>query len=126
MALTRVGPVGVDVEEIKAGVDDGMALECLNADEPMRRPRDFFTYWCRKESVVKATGDGLHAPLAQVVVTPADEPPRLVSYLGQRLNATIVDLDVGRGYAGAATVLCEQDVSVRVDDAARLLVASSR
>ena len=45
--------------------------------------RDFFTYWTRKEALVKATGDGVAVPLSEVVVTPPGTPPALLGYPGR-------------------------------------------
>ena len=122
IALTRVAPVGLDIEAIVASkVDDILVQECINEVEPIRSPRDFFTYWCRKESVVKATGDGLYVPLNKVVVSPADEPPRLLSYQGRHLSATIRDIELDRWYASAITLLGDVDVDVNVHRTADVL-----
>ena len=119
VALTHVAPVGLDIEAIAVSrVSDWLVQECINADEPLQRPEDFFTYWCRKESVVKATGDGLYVPLNKVVVSPANEPPCLVSYQGRRLSVTIKDIDLDKAYAGAISLLGDVDVDVSVRCAA--------
>lgn len=116
VALTRVAPVGLDIEAVKpSNVADTLVQECISANEPMRSAADFFTYWCRKEAIAKATGEGLYVPPTQIVVSPADEPPRLLSYQGRHLSATIRDIALDRGYAGAVALLgdVEVDVSVR-------------
>ena len=123
VATTKVAPIGLDIEEIRVRDVDALARACLSPDEPVRRPEDFFTYWCRKESAVKATGDGLYAPMTQVVVSAADEPPRLISYLGAQLPATMADIALARQYAGAVTVLAEIELDVVVRDAAQILAA---
>ncbi|KAB1910339.1 4'-phosphopantetheinyl transferase superfamily protein [Micromonospora sp. AMSO1212t] len=121
LAVTRAGPVGVDVERITDADTSTLAGRVLAPGEPVRRPRDFFVYWCRKESAVKATGDGLRVPLSEVVVRPADAPAGLLSYRGSRLTAAMADLDVGPGYAAAVTVLTGRPVRVWLRDAGTAL-----
>jgi 4'-phosphopantetheinyl transferase len=90
------------------------------------RTRLFFELWTCKEASVKATGDGLRLPLADLVVAGAGRSPRLVSS-GQRPDlpsrTLLHPLDPGPGYVahlatigatsarfeeyGAATVLRE-------------------
>lgn len=124
IALTRMAPVGLDIEAIVASkVDDILVQECINEDEPIRSPGDFFTYWCRKELVVKATGEGLYVPLNKVVVSPANEPPRLLSYQGRQLSATIREIELNQWYAGAVTLLGDVDVDVSVRRTADVLDA---
>jgi 4'-phosphopantetheinyl transferase len=58
--------------------------------------------WTRKEAYIKATGEGMTAPLAEIEVTLSPDPPIL-----RRPNAdgdagrawALVDLDVAPGYA---------------------------
>jgi len=121
VALTRAAPVGIDVEAISPVDVDELRRFCLTADEPVNRLAEFYCYWCRKESVVKATGDGLRVPLTEVLVSPAEEPARLVSYRGGPLAATMADLPVGPCYAGAATVLASGDTDLEMLDARALL-----
>lgn len=89
--------------------------------EQLRDPVDLFTYWCRKESVVKATGDGLQAGLAEVVLGPAAEPPRLLSYRGAPQPAAVADVPAGPGYAAAVTVLAAGRLEITLGRAADLL-----
>jgi 4'-phosphopantetheinyl transferase len=113
----------VDVEEVRPAADlAALARTVLAPAEPLGRPADLFTYWCRKESVVKATGDGLQVALAEVVVGPAAGPPRLVSYRGAPLPAAVADVPAGPGYAAAVTVLATGRLAVTTADAADLLV----
>lgn len=122
VALTRAAPVGVDVEQVRPTGDlAALARTVLAPTEPLRDPADLFTYWCRKESVVKATGDGLQARLTEVVVGPADEPPRLVSYHGAALPAAVADVPAGPGYAAAVTVLAAGRLEVTLAPAGDLL-----
>jgi 4'-phosphopantetheinyl transferase len=106
IALTRLGPVGVDVEQIKDLDPFPLARQVLGPGEAVRDVADFFITWSRKESVVKAVGDGLRAPLPEVLLSPPDQPPRLHGYPGRPdLVAWMCDLTPGDGYVGALTVL---------------------
>jgi len=125
VATCRDAEVGVDVEAMRARDVAALARRCLSAAEPLRGPEDFYTYWCRKESVVKAAGAGLRTPLAQVSVSPADQPARLLSYRGAPLAAGLADLEMPPGYAGAVTVLTALPIAVDRRDGA-LLLSSAR
>ena len=120
IAATRAGPVGIDVERRVAHRTKPVE-RVVTAAEPVSHPDDLLTYWCRKESAVKATGDGLRVPLHDVVVSSAAEPARLVSYRGRDLTAFMTDLDLGDTYAAALTVLTASRVAVRINPAASLL-----
>jgi 4'-phosphopantetheinyl transferase len=127
VALTAAAPVGVDVEELSASrpvtAPDELARHVLGPGESAADRREFLVYWVRKESVVKATGDGLRAPLPGVLVSRPDEAPRLVGYPDRPgLVATMADLDPGDGYLAALTVLADVALVVREHDAAGLLV----
>lgn len=121
VAVTRAAPIGVDVEHVRRADIAGLAEAVLADDEPLTRPEEFFVYWCRKEAVVKATGDGLCTPLRAVRVSPAREPARLLSYRGGPVPCALADLDVGSGYAGAVAVLTDRPLRVRIRDGAALL-----
>ena len=115
-------PVGVDVEQIRPVSLADLAPHTLGPDEPAPDHAGFFTYWARKESAVKATGDGLSVPLAQVRVSRPDQPARLLAYPGRpELVATMHDLDAGAGYAAALTVLTAAPADVTEYDGGPLL-----
>ncbi len=125
LAVTEVAPIGVDVEVISGRDVTGLARSVVGPDEPVGTPRDFYTYWCRKEAIVKATGDGLRVPLLGVVTSRADRPARLVSYQGAALDCAVADIPAGDGYAAAvallapgelAPVLCDADTILRSTD----------
>lgn len=55
-------PVGVDIELIKANFDfESLVPECFNKTEIEKiiNATDFYTFWTRKEALLKATGEGL-------------------------------------------------------------------
>ncbi len=67
-------PVGVDIEriyDVKPGV---MRKVCTpeEFDWASLEPKNFFTIWTRKESVVKAIGKGFHIAPSSFSVLPAD------------------------------------------------------
>jgi 4'-phosphopantetheinyl transferase len=112
LALTAVAPVGLDVERISDVDLDGLSRMVLHPDE-RAGPDDFFVYWTRKEAVVKATGDGLRVPLAQVRVSAPGSPPELVAYPERPdLRAYLVDLDPAPGYRAALALLAPAPVPV--------------
>lgn len=115
-------PVGVDVELIRPVNLAELAPHTLGPDERPAGLDGFFRYWTRKESAVKATGDGMTVPLSQVRVTAAAQPPRLLGYPDRPgLVATMRDLEAGDGYAAALTVLAPEPCSVAELDASELL-----
>ena len=112
MALCRTHQVGIDVQE--CGVDvpspDGvMSPRELTAHRvlaPNRRRYGFFTTWVRKEAVLKATGDGLNFPLADLEVTGSDRAAGVIACRGRPdLTVGLCDLPAPEGYAAAVAVL---------------------
>jgi len=87
LAVTRSGPIGIDVERVRADIDhaaiagsdfsvqERAALKDLSPCDLMRR---FSICWVRKEAYLKARGEGLARPLGSFVVSITDEA-RLVS-----------------------------------------------
>jgi 4'-phosphopantetheinyl transferase len=84
-AATYVGPLGVDVESV-AAVEQA-------------RIEDDAAAWVLKESLLKATGDGLTVALDEAVLSP---------------GAAVTDLDLGAGYAACLTVLTPGHPAVEV------------
>ena len=116
VALTRAGPVGIDVEAKTPREMAALVKTVLSPQEILRDPDDFYVYWCRKEAVVKATGAGLRVPPVDVVVSDARHPARLVSYQGASIDCAIGDLEIRPGYAGAIAVLAAGTVRVEMQD----------
>lgn len=108
VAVSPYGPVGVDVEEDSDRISDDIARLLLADDEPRPGRAGLLAYWTRKEALLKATGDGLRVPLAELHVTPPGEPPRLRGWDGRpgitdRLG--MYALDPGQGYAACLALL---------------------
>ena len=126
VAVSNAGAVGVDVQQV---ADDAVQeLSPLVLAEPEAGhvvvAGDFFTYWTRKEALVKATGDGVAVPLSEVVVTPPGTPPALLGYPGRDgLAAQLRDLSPDPGYVGALAVLSPRPVVIHERSAERLLTA---
>jgi 4'-phosphopantetheinyl transferase len=113
VAVTRAGRVGLDVEPLDRRNFDPLLPVLLTSGEPEPDSlRGFLTYWTRKESAVKATGDGLVQPLHDVVVTGPDARPRLLRYGTDELEATMADLAPDADHVGALTVLTSAPIEI--------------
>jgi 4'-phosphopantetheinyl transferase len=116
LAITRGGPIGVDIEEIHPLDVEGLTHrffsgaehEALIATDSDNRVAAFFRCWTRKESFIKAIGDGLAFPLSGFVVAFGE-------HVGNALlrcdvasvradDWRVVPLDAAHGYAAAVTV----------------------
>ena len=124
VATTAAGPVGIDLEVVRPFdhrplVNEVLAPEELDGDTSLE---EFFTYWTRKESVLKATGAGLRVPMCMLTVTPPEQSPRLLRYPDETASeACMIDLCPEPGYVGAATVLDPGPVVFHARDGAALL-----
>lgn len=124
VAVSDHAPVGVDVEHLAPRDTTGLARAMLGPGEHATGAWDFYTYWCRKEAVVKATGSGLRTPLVDVLVTPPGAPARVRSYRGTPLVCRLADLSIpelrgltGHGpmhYAAAVAVLADRELHLRM------------
>jgi 4'-phosphopantetheinyl transferase len=124
VAVSRAGALGVDVERVGQSRDlDGLAGRVLHRREAaalrslpeQRRPAAFTAYWTRKEAVVKATGDGLRAELAQLEVSPPGSQPRVLAAAFRpelAYGCALHELTPGPGYAGTLALLSAQPVTV--------------
>jgi 4'-phosphopantetheinyl transferase len=123
VAASRGTPIGVDVEQV-TGLDwPPLAPQVLHVAEAESIPdtQAFFRTWVRKESVLKAFGDGLGVPMSEVWLTPPTEAPELLGYLAAPAVATIADLTIASGYAAAVTALAPPPLTVCARDAGGLL-----
>ena len=131
VALTRGLPVGLDVEGITDRDLDGLASYALTAREHAAwraldaadRAAGFFTYWARKEALLKATGQGLAGGLTSVEVSPPDAAAALLAWHGPEAPTQVwlCDLDAGADYRAALAVVSARPVTVAVHDASVLL-----
>lgn len=128
VAITKAGSVGVDVEHRSPQVPSTIAEVILGFGEELKSPEDLLIYWCRKESVVKATGQGLRIPLREVTVSAADQPPTLTGYPGRSIAAAMADipLPLPHEYVGSVTILTDQPIYLCVYSAFALLRDWSR
>ncbi|KGN40831.1 4'-phosphopantetheinyl transferase family protein [Knoellia aerolata] len=125
-AVTRLGEVGVDVEDLESADFDGFNAVTLDASEvahldglhgdALLAARALT--WARKEAILKATGHGLVVDPSQVVVSAPGEPAALVEWRAAQHppGATQVgDVDVGAAdHRAAVAVLTTRPLTVRV------------
>jgi 4'-phosphopantetheinyl transferase len=115
-AFTRSAEVGVDIEHKRPMPDmRDVAKQNFAAGEFARweatpehdRPDAFYRCWTRKESFIKAIGEGLSCPLDSFEVAfGLDQPARLTSVNGDESQAAqwwMADLPGFAGYAAAVT-----------------------
>ncbi len=121
VAVTRAGPVGVDVEKMSTMDYEPLLDQVLAPGEEIHSAADFFTCWTRKESVLKATGDGLLTSMREVRVSPPGTPPELLRYASTTRVATMTDLRPPDGYRAAVTVLTAGPLDVSERSAQSLL-----
>lgn len=113
-AFTMDREIGVDVESVRPMPDrEDIARRFFCAEETAelmslphdQRDRGFFQCWTRKEAYIKATGEGLSAPLDAFRVTfRPGEPARMVHLGRDPAEAqawTLHDLTPDTGYAAA-------------------------
>jgi 4'-phosphopantetheinyl transferase len=116
VAATTGLPVGVDVEELRdVKVNDLAHLtfspaeqEAFDALPESERHGAFFTYWARKEALLKATGRGLSIPMSKVTITPPGKPPELLESMSSEVdvhNVQMTDLDAGTDYRACVAVI---------------------
>lgn len=120
-------PVGIDIEWIdeKSGRQEVALAPTLAAAEVAawsalpedRRAAAFYTFWARKEAVVKATGDGLRWPFTDLIVSPPTSRPRVLRWnthpdLVDRLQ--LQDLGCWPGYAAAVAVIASTAARIQI------------
>jgi len=119
VAVSDAGPLGVDIEAIDAARFSGFADVALHPAELDPTGGHRAIVWTRKESLLKATGDGLHVDPRSIRVSDADQPARLLEWTGhpQLPSVQMLDLEIS-GYAACVTVLTDREVAVRTRRAA--------
>ncbi|WP_371555017.1 4'-phosphopantetheinyl transferase superfamily protein [Streptomyces longwoodensis] len=122
VAVSRDGPVGVDVERLVRPVDPrGLRRQVLSDQEAALWPAErdgplcegLLTHWTCKEAVLKALGTGLAGDPTAVRVTPGARrsgPVRLQHAPGPPRRWRLHLLDVGPGYRAAVAVAGGGDV----------------
>jgi 4'-phosphopantetheinyl transferase len=107
LAVSSGAEVGIDIEAVRPVERlEALAERIMSPEEhagfraAADQPAFFFDVWTRKESVVKARGDGIISDL------------RALSYEG----CTVARLAVGPGYAGALAVVGAGPMEVVVRD----------
>ena len=112
-----LGPrIGLDVESLHRTVRPGLADVVLSEPEraaldrttPGSLPSAFLRYWVRKEAVLKATGDGLRVPPADVTVSAPDQAPTLLAWSnrpGLPSRMSLVDLASDSQHLASLAVL---------------------
>ena len=123
VAITAAGRVGVDVEFVETRSHaDMLPSVCTKAEQAfVKTPEDFYAYWTRKEAILKATGEGLHRDMTDVVVAPPASPPSLLFLAGVRDPPCFMADLAADGYAGAVAVLTTDPVEFAVIDAGPLI-----
>ncbi|MER5789028.1 4'-phosphopantetheinyl transferase superfamily protein [Streptomyces sp. NPDC001980] len=114
VAVTRAGPVGIDVEVISTSVAPADLLPHVIGPTEPRTPAHatgsgFHRMWTRKEAVLKATGQGLRVPLTEIGVSAPEDEPRVLFLGGPAARPAedflLVDLEAGAGRAAAVAVI---------------------
>ncbi|MEH6824415.1 MAG: 4'-phosphopantetheinyl transferase superfamily protein [Motiliproteus sp.] len=124
LAMTSMGPLGVDVERIKASTDIDIVArryfssteqQAFNSLPQSQRLRGFYQIWTRKEAYLKAVGVGLSGDLASFDVSQADTGCNLLLAVnGSSQTArhwTLADIEFDNGYVGAVAI-CARDVRI--------------
>lgn len=123
LAVTAGVAVGLDVETASRDSVSGLLDYALNDAEratlaPLTdsaRDEAFFTYWARKEAVMKASGHGLRIPLRSLTLSGPAEQARLVASDHEALDpetTRLADLTPGEGYRAAVAVLATEHLRV--------------
>jgi len=130
VAVTRAGPVGIDVESLIPRRDyRPLVRRTLTADEAVAfdaggaRPHDFLRTWVRKEAVTKAVGTGIATPFHTFAVSGGANLATLLTWPD---DPSLVDRTTLRDLPGepdrpAAVAVLARDVRVSEYDGARVL-----
>jgi 4'-phosphopantetheinyl transferase len=117
IAVTRIGPVGVDVECVRSvkNVDELVARFFSQRENELfqkvlndQKPAAFFNLWTRKEAMLKATGEGITRSLSLVEVSfLPGEPARLLAIAGDAAAGErwrMWELEPANGFTGAVAM----------------------
>lgn len=136
VAVTWGTGVGLDVERVRApgeGDIEGLADYVLTGAEKAAldalpgsgRTAGFFTYWTRKEALLKATGAGIGGGLNQISVSAPNESAAVLDWKapGAPDAVWLADLDAGPDYRAALAALTGAPVRALHHDGTALLDA---
>jgi 4'-phosphopantetheinyl transferase len=138
LAVVAGVPVGVDVEQIRAAEVGELARLVFSAAERADfaaladndRQAGFFTYWSRKEAVVKAAGKGMSISMTKLTLSAVDAPPRLLASESAEVvpaRVRMADLSPGHDYRACVAVLgsepLTEPLAVTEHDADELIAA---
>jgi 4'-phosphopantetheinyl transferase len=128
-AITCGRELGIDVEWVRP-VEEALAIAeyyfcpaeraTLTAAVGAARLATFFTYWTRKEAILKATGEGLGLPLDCVDVAwtqahaPSPHPVQVRDLAGADRRFAVVDLQPAHGYIASLAVEAEAEPPLRL------------
>lgn len=125
-ALTGLGEVGVDVEDLESAdfdrfnsvtLDDSEVAQLagLHGDALLGVRAQL---WSRKEAILKATGHGLVVDPSQVIVSAHDAPAELLEWRAEQHlpgPMRVSDLDVDQpGHRAAVAALTDRPLDVRL------------
>jgi 4'-phosphopantetheinyl transferase len=129
VALARGAPVGVDVELLRPLADlDALAERVRSPAERDRGDGDgsdgLLRTWTRKEALLKASGDGLAVPMADLTLSPPGAAPRLIDWAGRPANgaAWLADLAPDGEHVGCVALLGVPSAQLTEQPADALLV----
>lgn len=134
LAAVAGAPVGIDVEQIREAEVGELARITFSPAERASfeqlpdndRQGAFFTYWARKEAVVKATGKGMSIVLSKLTLSPHDATPRVVASDASEVDPArvyLADLAPGHDYRASVAIFGDEPPQVREQDADELITA---
>jgi 4'-phosphopantetheinyl transferase len=120
VAVTRGAPVGVDVEHVAEDRFARIGSVLLHPDEHAAGAAELARTWVRKEALLKALGLGLATDPRTVHLSPATEPPVLLSPLpdGRDRDVWLFDLVFAPLLIGSVALLSSQRPEVTTIEAA--------
>ena len=115
VALSMVGPVGVDAEAMD-GALRGVSDLLLHEDEAATAARDLATIWVRKESLLKATGQGLSAPMTDIRVSGPGAAAQVLAWRGRDRRSydaiSMSDFALGAHVVGCVSVITDAPLKI--------------
>lgn len=132
VAVSAEAEVGVDVESLDRAPEPGTIAHAVLAGPELdrwsalpedRRPAELIRAWTRKESLLKATGDGITLPMHRIELADVSGRPVLRAWPPDRPRPTawLHDLAPGSGYLACLTVLGAPPAAVVERDGSGLL-----